>query len=92
MTCPYPDSAHSMLARHTASMPFTSRLFLILLSSASRFPVRTMASSQQINLLRLVSASVFAADKAAKVVRDVMKGGNLGIVDKVCMRLKHHIC
>jgi len=42
-----------------------------------------MASTDNVSLLmRIVSASVCAANQAGKIVRDVMKTGQLGIVDK----------
>ncbi|KAI1295405.1 putative bisphosphate nucleotidase [Halotydeus destructor] len=41
-----------------------------------------MAASKGVNLLKLVSASVFAANQAGKIVRDVLKKGQLGIIDK----------
>lgn len=37
--------------------------------------------------LRLMSASVAVANHAGNIVRDIMKKGNLGIVDKVWMKI-----
>lgn len=34
-------------------------------------------------IMRVVASSVRAADKAAELVRKIMKGGDLGIIDKV---------
>ena len=34
-------------------------------------------------MLRLLSASVAAANRAGQIIRDVLKGGQLSIVDKV---------
>lgn len=34
-------------------------------------------------ILRLLSASVVAANRAGRVIRDVMKSGELSVVDKV---------
>ena len=34
-------------------------------------------------MLRLLSASVVAANRAGQIIRDVLKGGQLSIVDKV---------
>lgn len=42
-----------------------------------------MSSDKTVNLLNLVSASVYAAEEAGKIVRDVMRRGDLAIVDKV---------
>lgn len=42
-----------------------------------------MASSSGPVVLRLISASVSVANQAGKIIRDVMKRGDLGIVDKV---------
>lgn len=36
-----------------------------------------------VNLLKLVSASVFAANQAGKIIRDIMRRGDLAIVEKV---------
>lgn len=48
-----------------------------------------MSSKNSVNVLKLLSASVFAATQAGNVVRDIMKKGDLGIVDKVC--ISHYI-
>lgn len=42
-------------------------------------------ATKDVNLLQLVAASVHAAKEAGKIVRDVMRHGDLGIVDKVCI-------
>ena len=44
--------------------------------------VRMASSSARINILDLLSVSVSAADQAGRQVREVMKKGDLGIVDK----------
>lgn len=38
-------------------------------------------------VLRLVASSVTAATRAGKIIRDVMSRGDLGIVEKVLMKL-----
>ena len=37
-------------------------------------------------LLRLVQSSIAAANQADRIIRDVMSGGELGVVDKVFLR------
>jgi len=53
---------------------------VVILSSRSSITSVTMASSL---VLRLVASSVRVADRSGSIVRDIMKAGNLGIVDKV---------
>ena len=36
-------------------------------------------------LIRLVASSITAANRAGKIIRDVMSQGDLGIVEKVCI-------
>jgi 3'(2'), 5'-bisphosphate nucleotidase len=38
-------------------------------------------------ILRLVASSITAVNRAGKIIRDVMSEGDLGIVEKVGMRL-----
>lgn len=45
-----------------------------------------MASLPGVNLLRVVSVAVQAANQAGRIVRDIMQRGNLGIIEKVGVR------
>lgn len=42
-----------------------------------------VASSNSPFILRLVSCSVAAANKAGNIIRNVLQNGDLGVVDKV---------
>ena len=42
-----------------------------------------MAASTSPMLMRVLAASVSVSNKAAGIVRDIMKTGNLGIIHKV---------
>jgi hypothetical protein len=53
------------------------------ITSESRRLFRTEMAGQNPLLLRLIASSVRIADRAGSIVRNIMSGGNLGIVDKV---------
>lgn len=40
-------------------------------------------------ILRLIASSVTAANRAGKIIRDIMSRGDLGIVEKVRNNLPH---
>lgn len=46
-----------------------------------------MSTYQTPLMVNLISASVAAADKAGTIVRDILKKGDLGIVDKVLLSI-----
>lgn len=43
-------------------------------------------------ILRLIASSVTAANRAGKIIRDIMSRGDLGIVEKVSFLLFYHMC
>ena len=71
------------------SLALLPTLFRRFSGSLLSSPLARHMPARPVNLLSLVAAAVQAANEAADVVRDVMRGGNLGIVHKVCIVTRH---
>jgi hypothetical protein len=58
------------------------------ITSESCRSFRTKMDGQSPLVLRLIASSVRVADRAGLIVRNIMSGGNLGIVDKVTLSVE----